>query len=351
VFDNPAVVWIWIGGALLVLGGVLYAIPRRRRITGDLTEEVTMSADDELSQLLDAAIVAARTGQVSASAEDPVNDLVSRAQELASAKSGGAATQDDVVAFLQEAKQRVDGEPSGTTPAPRPSSGSGGGAPTGGGSGSAAAPRKTGLWVVLGVVALVLIAGGAYLAGHASSGSVPSIDTTAPLTNDGAATPAASAAPAVDQAQVAALMQKISADPKDVKSLRDLGNIYYSSNDFKNAQIFYEKVVAVTPKDDDAWVAVGAAAFNQGDNAKAKSAWEQAIAVNPKNPEAHYDLGFAYLAQKTPDNEKAKAEWQTVIDLDPNSDWAKDAKSMLSQHLSGSAAPSASATPSSSASP
>ncbi len=30
VYNNPAVVWIWLGGLLLALGGVLFALPRRR---------------------------------------------------------------------------------------------------------------------------------------------------------------------------------------------------------------------------------------------------------------------------------------------------------------------------------
>ena len=39
VYDNPAVIWIWIGGLLLILGGVLFAIPRRRRIAVDALSE------------------------------------------------------------------------------------------------------------------------------------------------------------------------------------------------------------------------------------------------------------------------------------------------------------------------
>jgi Flp pilus assembly protein TadD len=194
------------------------------------------------------------------------------------------------------------------------------------------------------VIAVAIIGGGAYLFGHASGASVPGIDGGAALTNTGAS-PSATAAVAVDQAQVAALMKRIASDPKDAKSLRELGNLYYTASDFPNALKFYSKVVEVNPKDDDAWVAVGAAAFNNGDVEAAKSAWEQAVKVNPKNQEAHYDLGFAYLAQKVPDNDKAKAQWQTVVDLDPNSDWAKDAKSMLTQHVSGSGSPSASPSP------
>jgi cytochrome c-type biogenesis protein CcmH/NrfG len=299
-----------------------------------------------LSQLLDAAIVAARSGQMGSGAGDPVTDLLTRAQALSSAQTGGDASEDDVVAFLEQAKDRAATESStssGHVGSGPPPSRQGGGAPQ-------SKPKRTGLWVVLGIVAAIVVAGGAYLMGHATGSTVPGIDASAPLT-DSPTGASASAAPAVDQAQVAALMKKIAADPKDAKSLRDLGNIYYTASDFKNAVTFYDKVVVVNPKDDDAWVAVGAAAFNLGDTEKAKDAWRTAIEVNPKNPEAHYDLGFAYLAQKTPDNEAAKAEWQKVVDLDPTSDWAKDAQSMLSEHVTASGAPAASAAPSSSGSP
>ena len=356
VYDNPAVIWIWIGGFLLMLGGVLFAIPRRRRVAVDaMAEEGETVQDDELNQLLDAAIVAARSGQAGATGGDPVSDLLSKAQELSASKHGGTADQDDVVAFLEQAKARAaDGgtaKPSASTP--KSTFGSGGGA--GGATGSAAKEKgsRTPLFVLLGLIAVVLIGGVAYLAGHASGAAVPGINANGPLTNaedtTASGAPAASAAPALDQAKVAALMQKISADPQDAKSLRELGNMYYTAQDFPNALVFYKKVVDVAPTDDDAWVAVGAASFNAGDVESARDSWLKASTVNPKNQEALYDLGFAYLAQKTPDNEKAKATWQQVVALDSTSQWAKDAQNMLQQHLSGSGKPSASAAPSSSA--
>jgi cytochrome c-type biogenesis protein CcmF len=354
VYDNPAVIWIWIGGFLLMLGGVLFAIPRRRRVAVDaMAEEGETVQDDELTQLLDAAIVAARSGQSGAAGGDPVSDLLSKAQELSASKHGGTADQDDVVAFLEQAKARAADDGTTKTPSPKDSSGSG----SGGGSAVPAAPKEKGsrtpLFVLLGLIAIVLIGGAAYLAGHASGASVPGINADAALTNAEAApasgAPAASAAPAIDQAKVAELMKKITADPKDAKSLRELGNLYYTSQDFPNALIFYKKVVDVSPTDDDAWVAVGAASFNAGDVESARDSWMQASTVNPKNQEALYDLGFAYLAQKTPDNEKAKAAWQQVVSLDPKTQWAQDAQNMLQQHLSGSGKPSASAAPSSSA--
>jgi cytochrome c-type biogenesis protein CcmF len=343
VYDNPAVIWLWIGGLLLIVGGILYAIPRRRRIEVDSQEEVAMSADDELSQLLDAAIVAARSGKTGGRTDDPVSDLLSRAEELSAAKSGGVASQDDVVAFLEEAKGRVANAPAGSSAPPPPrvptSSGSAPEKPTPGGS--PAKPRRTGLYVALGVLVGILVAGGAYLAGHSSGASVPGITGTPTNTAPASAAPSLTAA---DQTKISDLMKKVTADPKDAASLLALGDIYFNTSDFKKAQTFYQKVVDVTPKDDAAWVALGASAFNAGDNAGALKAWTKATEINPKNAEAHYDLGFLYLSQQPSDEVKAKAEWQQVIDIDPKSDLAKTVQSHLASLASASASPSPAAS-------
>jgi cytochrome c-type biogenesis protein CcmF len=326
VYDNPAVLWIWVGGALLALGGILYAIPRRRRtdVEGQMTAEE--GAQDDVDQLLDAAIAAARGGAVSSSRPDEVNALVEQARAMTSARSGGAASDDDVASFLEQARDRATstGGGSGTTP-PAPAA-----APR------AEKPSRAGLWVVLGILAVLIIGGGAYVLGHASGSSVPSIDGT-PV-NTGEAAAQASAAP-VDQAKVAALMQKISADPKDEKSFVSLGDLYFGAGDYTNAIDFFTKAVAIKPKDDYAWTGIGAAAFNSGNQEQARDAFLKAIAINPKNDSGHYGLGLAYLALG--DADKAKAEWETVVKVAPGSDAAKAAQNMLDQHGS-SAAPSSS---------
>jgi tetratricopeptide (TPR) repeat protein len=186
------------------------------------------------------------------------------------------------------------------------------------------------VWIVGG---LVLAAGVAFGIHSMSSSSIPGID--------GAPDPVASASTTpVDQAKVGALMQKITANPKDTASLGELANIYFQAGDYKNSALFSQKVVAIDPKNDTAWVALGAAQFNNVDQASAQKSWEKAIAVNPKNAEAHYDLGFLYLSSEKPDMAKAKKEWNTVIAIDPKSDLAKTVQT----HLTGlsSASPSAS---------
>jgi tetratricopeptide (TPR) repeat protein len=186
------------------------------------------------------------------------------------------------------------------------------------------------VWAVAGAA---LIAGAAFGIHTMTSSSVPGI-TGAPDTST------SSSAPALDQAKVGELMQKITANPKDVASYNALASLYFQSGDYKNSALFSQKAVAIDPKADVAWVALGAAQFNQGTVADAKTSWLKAIAVNPKNAEAHYDLGFLYLSGDKPDMVKAKAEWQKVIDIDPKSDLAKTVQT----HLASLASPSPSAS-------
>jgi len=338
VYDNPGVIWIWVGGSLLALGGVLFAIPRRRR-RDDQAEEATMSAtDDELAALLDAAIVAARTGTASAVAGDPVADLVSRAEELAKAKSGADAKQDDVVAFLEQARSKVTTEvvqsPQAAAAPVKPSGGQK--PPSAAVEPGEATQRPTGLYVIGAVVAVAALLLGAYALGNSRGSAVPGFSGT-PTSSS----PSPSSTP-VDQAAVGALMQKIAANPKDYASLLALGDLYFNSGDFKNAQTFYKKSVEVDPKKDSAWVAYGAAAYNAGDDATAQAAWEKAIAVNPNNAEAHYDLGFLYLSQKPPQEAKAKAQWLEVVRIDPKSELAKSVQQHLDSLATKSPSPSAS---------
>jgi tetratricopeptide (TPR) repeat protein len=147
----------------------------------------------------------------------------------------------------------------------------------------------------------------------------------------------------IDQARVTELMQKITADPKDVTALQELGDIYFAVGDYSTAGGWMEKILAADPKNLTARLALGAAAFNLGKSADAESQWRQVLELDPENVEAHYDLGFMYLSQDPPDMANVKAEWNKVIEIAPDSDVAKT----VQQHLTSfeSAAPADSASP------
>ena len=152
-------------------------------------------------------------------------------------------------------------------------------------------------------------------------------------------TAAASGATPVDPAQVAALMQKISANPTDIVSLQALGNLYFAAGDYKNAIVWGQKVLGVDPKNKVALISTGAAQFNSGDQAGAKKNWLVAAALYPKEAEVHYDLGFLYMSQTPPDLVNQKIEWAKVVAIDPTSELAKSVQT----HIKGTK-PTASAT-------
>jgi Flp pilus assembly protein TadD len=188
-----------------------------------------------------------------------------------------------------------------------------------------AAPAKSGTKkaVIIGAAALVLLVGGGLAFNSMNSSAVPGISGKPTNTNP------SPTAKALDNVKVAALMQNITANPKDFKSYMALADLYFQVGDYKNTAIFTKKAVSLKPNDVTALVADGAAQFNGGNNAAAIEDWQAALKLDPKNVEAHYDLGFAYLSGAKPDMAKVREQWEAVVKLAPNSDIAKN----VSTHL------------------
>lgn len=196
--------------------------------------------------------------------------------------------------------------------------------------------RKQLVWAV-GLLLAVAVVLGVFQMGKSD---VPGISGTPAGTET---TAAAGAATPVDQAKLAALMQKVSANPKDIASLQDIGNLYFAATEFKSAIVWEQKILAVDPKNQVALLALGAGQFNLDNAVEAKKQWLIAAALYPKNAEVHYDLGFLYFSQSPPDTAKMTAEWEKVVAIDPDSALAKTVATHLT---SATAAPTGSATPS-----
>jgi tetratricopeptide (TPR) repeat protein len=165
---------------------------------------------------------------------------------------------------------------------------------------------------------------------------------------NGTPAPEAAATPGVDAAQVAELMQKIAADPKDIASLQSLADLYYGGGDFSTAETFLEKILAVDSKNLTALLALGAVQFNQGNSADAEKQWRAVLAIDANNLEAHYDLGFMYLSQDPPDVVNVRIEWGRVMEIAPDSDVAKTVATHLAT-LDAAPSPGASGAPPSAA--
>lgn len=145
---------------------------------------------------------------------------------------------------------------------------------------------------------------------------------------------ASPSAATVDMAQVGALMEKLQANPNDAATLQAIGDTYFAGGDYTSAGSFYDKTLAIDPKNEKALLARGAASFNDGDLQTAEKLWQQVVTLNPKSQEAHYDLGFLYMSQATPDWAKVQTEWSLVVSIDPSTAMAQQ----VQQHLTALAA-------------
>jgi tetratricopeptide (TPR) repeat protein len=196
-------------------------------------------------------------------------------------------------------------------------------------------PRRNKIIGAIGAVLAVAIVFLVFQMGKSSD--VPGISGT-PTNQTTAASGGATAVP-VDQAKVAALMKKISANPKDVASLQAIGDLYFAATDYKTASTWAQKVLGVDPKNKVALISLGAAQFNLGNAVEAKKQWLVAAALYPNEAEVHYDLGFLYFSQTPPDTANMTAEWKKVVAIDPNSQLAKTVATHLKS--SSTATPSA----------
>ena len=66
------------------------------------------------------------------------------------------------------------------------------------------------------------------------------------------------------------------------------------------------------------------------------------MAIDPKNQEVHYDLGFLYMNQATPDWTAVQREWNKVIAIDPTSQIAQTVQSHLDALVKASMIPASS---------
>jgi len=200
-----------------------------------------------------------------------------------------------------------------------------------------AAPQPANPWkrlVLVGVAVLAVVGvgfGAMQVIGAIGGSPAPS-----------AVADASSSAPTVDMAQVAQLMTKLQANPNDTATLLALADAYYAGQQYADAGTWLDKVLAIDPKNVQGLLARGAVSFNTNDLKGAETTWLKVVAIDPKNQEVHYDLGFLYMNQATPDWTAVQREWNKVIAIDPTSQIAQTVQSHLDALVKASMIPASS---------
>jgi tetratricopeptide (TPR) repeat protein len=146
----------------------------------------------------------------------------------------------------------------------------------------------------------------------------PGTTDTAPLSSD--------QLQQIDRLQKAADSKGATAD-----TWRDLGNIYFDTDQPGLAIKAYDRALALRPEDTDILNDQGAMYRQTGDFKKALANFERASSADPKNLESLYNQGYVYAFDLN-DIPKALIIWKRYLELESKSEAARQIHSFIDQY-------------------
>jgi cytochrome c-type biogenesis protein CcmH/NrfG len=119
--------------------------------------------------------------------------------------------------------------------------------------------------------------------------------------------------------QAAPLLEKLKKDPNNSALLIEIGSVYHSAHQFKDAAAYYSKAVQADPKNVEAHTKLAISLYRSGDVDGAIAELNRGLNLDPKNPNALFNLGMIRLQAKQ-DPRAALAAWQRLLKLNPQLD-------------------------------
>ena len=181
--------------------------------------------------------------------------------------------------------------------------------------------NKTTGWTnvqVYTAIAVVLVLGGigGYLLHSSSTPAESSSSATASMP---ASLPPSALANAQQQtldAQTKPLLQRIEANPKDVASLTELGNIYFDASQWPTAIDYYTRALNEKPNNPDVRTDMGISYFYSGDPDRALKEFDKALKDDPRHVQTLFNVGVVKMNGKN-DPKGAIAAWESLLKIDP----------------------------------
>jgi cytochrome c-type biogenesis protein CcmH/NrfG len=125
--------------------------------------------------------------------------------------------------------------------------------------------------------------------------------------------------------QAKPLTQKLNENPKNADAMKQLGKIYESTHQFKEAADYYGKALAIDPKDVPTRTELASCLYYSGDVDGALAQLEQALKIDPKDVNSQFNLGWIRLQSKK-DAKGALAAWTQLLKTNPQLESAKKAR-------------------------
>ncbi|MFZ0302387.1 MAG: tetratricopeptide repeat protein [Terracidiphilus sp.] len=153
---------------------------------------------------------------------------------------------------------------------------------------------------------------------------VPVANATVKSPHSGAMTPSGHMPSLAEMHQIAGqqaapLLAKLKKDPNNSALLMQIGAVYHSAHQFKDAANYYGKAVQADPKNVEAHTKLAISLYRSGDADGAIAVLNRALSLDAKNPNALFNLGMIRLEAKQ-DPKGALASWQRLLKLNPQLD-------------------------------
>lgn len=175
---------------------------------------------------------------------------------------------------------------------------------------------------VLAVICLVLgVGAGYFLRGSAGPGDAVAAVAQQPagvpqMPNGMGGQPTPEQMKKMADTQAEPLLAALKANPKDFDTLSQLGNIYYDTENFREAVDYYGRALEAQPNNANVRTDMGTAYFRLNDPDRAIKEFELALKSDPKHAQTMFNLGIVKWQGKM-DVPGAVAMWERLLKTVP----------------------------------
>ena len=138
--------------------------------------------------------------------------------------------------------------------------------------------------------------------------------------------------------QIQTLKEIVKKDPKNLPAWVELGNVYFDTDQPKEAIDAYSRYLAVKPDNPDVRTDMGIMYRKLGQFDRALEEFRKAAQSDPKHVNSRYNIGLVLLHDKQDMGGAIKA-WEEYLRVDPNSERAQRIKAQIEKMKTMPAAP------------
>ena len=128
--------------------------------------------------------------------------------------------------------------------------------------------------------------------------------------------------------QIKTLREIVKKDPKNLPAWVELGNLYFDTDQPKEAIEAYSQYLAVKPDNPDVRTDMGIMFRKLGQFDKAIEEFRKAAQSDPKHVNSRYNIGLVLLHDKQ-DIKSAIKAWEDYLKVDPNSERAQRIRAQI----------------------